>query len=136
LDWAIYAGGRSAQSYIQEIVLRVWLAFIMSSVLPLDAKAIPRLGFFVLCLEDELGFGGGEEIEEEDTLLVLDNTSDVGDDEDEDRGTDVDVKLKVCPQTETKKHESCIQKGVMDDEDRGRGRGRAKGMGRKVNLSS
>jgi len=82
----------------------------MSSVLPLDAKAIPRLGFLVLCLEDELGFGEGEEIEEGDILLVLDDVSDVGDDD--------DVKLKVCPQTETKKHESGIQKGVMDDEHR------------------
>lgn len=96
------------------------MALIMSSVLPLDAKAIPRLGFLVLCLEDELGFGEGNEIEEGDILLVLDNASDVGDDDDEDRGTNVDVKLKVCPQTETKKHESGIQKGVMNDEDRER----------------
>lgn len=78
------------------------------------------MGFLVLCLEDELGFGEGNEIEEGDILLVLDNASDVGDDDDEDRGTNVDAKLKVCPQTETKKHESGIQKGVMDDEDRER----------------
>lgn len=90
----------------------------MSSVLPLDAKAIPRLGFLVLCLEDEFGFG--EEIEGGDTLLVLDDASNVGDDGGEDRGTGVDVKLKVCPQTEIKKHESSIQKGVMDDENRER----------------
>lgn len=94
------------------------MALIMSSVLPLDAKAIPRLGFLVPCLEDELGFGEGTE--EGNALRVLDDVGDVVDNDNEDRGTDVDAKSDECPQTETKKHENDIQKVVMDDKGGGR----------------
>jgi hypothetical protein len=52
----------------------VWLALMMSSVLPFDAKAIPRFGFFTTGFEeDELDLGEGEGgVIDVDVIFVLD----------------------------------------------------------------
>lgn len=107
----------------------------MSSVLPFDAKAIPRLEFLTPGLVgDELGIGveegereadvdDGEGEDEsdfndeegegvEDTAFVSAKIC-VGDEDDDVWVIDVDVRLKVCAQAEAKRQEKGTQEAAL-----------------------